>query len=125
MSASSRSDHSSRPVLPCSFRLVLVREQDQWYEGSILAVLLLISVCAVALSRAREGLYVLGNAQDLQSQSKMWRDVLEILEKDGAVGSALPVACYRHQDQTQFISKPKQLARLAPDGELNRYLSDH
>ena len=101
---------------------MLVREQDQWYEEIILAVLLLISACAVALSRAREGLYVLGNAQDLQSQSTMWRDVLAILEKNGAVGSAFPIACYRHQDQTKLVSKPRQLARIAPDGELSRHL---
>ncbi|KIP05604.1 hypothetical protein PHLGIDRAFT_147296 [Phlebiopsis gigantea 11061_1 CR5-6] len=70
----------------------------------------------VALSRAREGMYVLGNARDLRTRSSMWGKVLSRLEQDDCVGPALPVVCHRHQEVIEWISKPGQLGRVAPDG---------
>ncbi|KZT10660.1 P-loop containing nucleoside triphosphate hydrolase protein [Laetiporus sulphureus 93-53] len=70
----------------------------------------------VALSRAREGLYILGNAPDLSSKGDMWRSVISDLERSGSVGDAFPVRCHRHPDHTDYISKPGQLPRIAPDG---------
>ncbi|EKM54252.1 uncharacterized protein PHACADRAFT_174761 [Phanerochaete carnosa HHB-10118-sp] len=70
----------------------------------------------VALSRAREGLYILGNARDLRLRSSMWRSVLSILEESDCVGTFLPIACHRHQDQAEKVAKPGQLPRIAPDG---------
>lgn len=72
----------------------------------------------VALSRAREGMYVLGNARDLRTRSSMWGKVLSRLEQDDCVGPALPVVCHRHQEAIEWISKPGQLGRVAPDGKL-------
>lgn len=74
----------------------------------------------VALSRAREGLYILGNDRDLAARSKMWRTVISTLKEDNCVGNAFPVACHRHRDKVQYVSKPGQLPRIAPDGELSR-----
>lgn len=76
----------------------------------------LIGYLPVALSRARHGLYILGNAQNLASRSRMWASVLEELESVDAVGEGFPVACHRHPDTVEHISKPGQLARIAPDG---------
>ncbi|KAI0779559.1 hypothetical protein C8Q74DRAFT_1217042 [Fomes fomentarius] len=70
----------------------------------------------VALSRAREGMYILGNATNLSSRSKMWREVVEELRKRDCLGSAIPVACQRHPQKVEFVSKPGQLPRIAPDG---------
>ncbi|KAI0369710.1 P-loop containing nucleoside triphosphate hydrolase protein [Pilatotrama ljubarskyi] len=70
----------------------------------------------VALSRAREGLYIIGNAQNLAAKSKMWRTVLDELRKRDCIGDAFPVACQRHPDAVQRVSKPGQLPRIAPDG---------
>ncbi|THH30127.1 hypothetical protein EUX98_g4067 [Antrodiella citrinella] len=70
----------------------------------------------VALSRAREGLYIFGNHYDLSSRSKMWRSIIEQLEKDHCVGEELPVVCAQHKDRVQYISKPGQLPQIAPDG---------
>ena len=72
----------------------------------------------VALSRAREGMFILGNAKDLSSRSDMWRSVVSNLEKDDAVGNAFPIACHQHRDDVQLVSKPGELPRIAPDGEL-------
>ncbi|KAH8107252.1 P-loop containing nucleoside triphosphate hydrolase protein [Cristinia sonorae] len=76
----------------------------------------------VALSRAREGLYILGNGPDLTSRSKMWRSVLNDLEKDGCVGGGFPVVCAQHKDDVQYVSKPGQLPRIAPDGEAEQFI---
>ncbi|KAG9309778.1 hypothetical protein JVU11DRAFT_10152 [Chiua virens] len=70
----------------------------------------------VALSRAREGLYIFGNAENLSSKSSMWRSILEELDAQDALGPALPVACHQHPDKEEFVSRPGQLSRIAPDG---------
>jgi hypothetical protein len=71
---------------------------------------------AVALSRAKQGLYILGNAQNLSSRSPMWKSVIEELEAANAVGDGLPVACHQHPDDIHFIRQPGELPRFAPDG---------
>ncbi len=79
--------------------------------------MLIVNLVSVALSRAREGMYILGNATNLSSRSKMWREVVEELRKRDCLGSALPVACQRHPQKVEFVSKPGQLPRIAPDGK--------
>jgi len=70
----------------------------------------------VAISRAKEGLFILGNSSDLSSRSEMWRSIIDDLEKENAVGDAFPVACHRHPEAIQYISNPGELLRIAPDG---------
>lgn len=71
----------------------------------------------VALSRAKEGLYILGNRAQFSMKSPMWKGVIDELEQKGCVGDALPVACYRHPQSIQHISKPGVLPLLSPDGK--------
>ncbi|KAG2153743.1 uncharacterized protein EDB93DRAFT_1134566 [Suillus bovinus] len=70
----------------------------------------------VALSRAREGLFIFGNAANLSSKSRMWRHIIEELEKGDALGPALPIACHRHPETLEYVCKPGQLPQIAPDG---------
>ncbi|EJF65241.1 P-loop containing nucleoside triphosphate hydrolase protein [Dichomitus squalens LYAD-421 SS1] len=70
----------------------------------------------VALSRAREGMYIMGNATNLSARSKMWREVIEELGRRDCLGTAFPIACQRHPHTVESISKPGQLPRIAPDG---------
>jgi hypothetical protein len=77
----------------------------------------------VALSRAREGLFIFGNAANLSSRSRMWRHIIEELEKDEALGPALPIACHRHPETLEYICKPGQLPQIAPDGVYDRSLN--
>jgi hypothetical protein len=77
---------------------------------------LLTPTSPVALSRAREGLYIFGNAQNLSSRSGMWGTIIEELEEKGLVGPALPIACHRHPDAVEYVSEPGQLPQIAPDG---------
>lgn len=77
----------------------------------------------VALSRAREGLYIFGNAENLASKSRMWHSIIEELEAQDGLGTALPVACHRHRDKVEYISRPGQLSRIAPDGGYHQTFS--
>ena len=70
----------------------------------------------VALSRAKEGLYILGNRSQFSSRSPMWKSVVDQLESQGCVGTAFPVACHRHPETIKHISKPGILPMVSPDG---------
>ncbi|KAJ7497553.1 hypothetical protein FB451DRAFT_1211927 [Mycena latifolia] len=70
----------------------------------------------VALSRAKEGLFILGNATQLASRSRMWRSVIEQLENMDCLGNAFPVSCHRHPETVQLVSQPGKLPLFAPDG---------
>lgn len=70
----------------------------------------------VALSRARHGLYILGNASDLSGQSFMWSSVVDELTEHGALGGQLPIVCHRHPEEVRHISRPGDLPRQSPDG---------
>jgi hypothetical protein len=72
----------------------------------------------VALSRAKEGLFILGNAPQLAVRSSLWRRVIEELEKEDSLGEAFPITCHRHPESTTHISTPGKLSEVAPDGEL-------
>ena len=69
----------------------------------------------MALSRAREGLYILGNADDLCSRGDMWKGVIAELAQHDQIGDAFPIACYRHPDRVVYISEPGQIPLHAPD----------
>ncbi|KAJ5165421.1 uncharacterized protein N7500_007251 [Penicillium coprophilum] len=59
-------------------------------------------VC-VALSRARYGLYIFGNAQCVSKHSSFWHAVTNVMsedETDPRMGSALPLYCERHNQET-------------------------
>jgi len=70
----------------------------------------------VALSRAREGLFIFGNADNLSSRSKMWHSIIEELESIDCLGPALPIVCHRHPSRVEYISKPGILPQISPDG---------
>ncbi|KAG9045583.1 hypothetical protein FS837_006070 [Tulasnella sp. UAMH 9824] len=72
----------------------------------------------VALSRAREGLYILGNSEDLlASKSEMWSNVIDQLKRNDQIGPALPLSCSRHPNNVVPVSKPGQISIHAPDGQ--------
>ncbi|KAH8998227.1 hypothetical protein EDB86DRAFT_2828512 [Lactarius hatsudake] len=67
----------------------------------------------VALSRAKHGLYILGNASNLR-KNETWRAVLDEMEKEDQLGYAIPIICSRHPDERQLISEPGQIPTRAP-----------
>ena len=75
----------------------------------------------VALSRAKHGLFILGNSDDLKTSSRMWGGVIDELEAIDCLGKELPVTCHRHPENVAMVAAPGQLPEVAPDGESNNY----
>lgn len=60
-------------------------------------------VC-VALSRAREGLYIFGNMNDLIVKNKIWPSIKKTLEDQSAIGESIVLQCQNHPDQLFMVS---------------------
>ncbi|CAB4422693.1 unnamed protein product [Rhizophagus irregularis] len=61
-------------------------------------------VC-VALSRAKHGLYIFGNASQLRYRSTLWRKVLSILEKSKKCDQFINLYCQKHREkETQVFT---------------------
>ncbi|PKY55180.1 P-loop containing nucleoside triphosphate hydrolase protein [Rhizophagus irregularis] len=73
----------------------------------------------VLLSRAREGMYLIGNSELMASRSKdMWEPVIKMLrERDPPqVGFGMPIVCNRHPNYKHIITEPEQFDQVSPDG---------
>ncbi|KAK6195663.1 hypothetical protein SNE40_001045 [Patella caerulea] len=72
-------------------------------------------VC-VALSRARNGLYVIGNFDMLGYKSRLWRDMVKTSKKSCEFGELLLLRCQNHPDDPGIkVSTPDDFQK-APDG---------
>jgi hypothetical protein len=69
----------------------------------------------VLLSRARHGMYIIGNS-DTSRPVPMWAEVLSILERSNNIGTSLALCCPRHKETPIEVSAPDDFARLAPEG---------
>ena len=69
----------------------------------------------VLLSRARHGMYIIGNS-DTSRPVPMWAKVLSILERSNNIGPSLALCCPRHKETPIEVSVPDDFARLAPEG---------
>ena len=63
-------------------------------------------VC-VALSRARQGLYCIGNFTMLRSQVPLWDTIMSDMESKGKLGDGLVLYCSNHPE-TSFTAKASQ-----------------
>ena len=52
----------------------------------------------VALSRARQGFYCIGNFTLLKSQCMLWKEICDDLETKNAIGQTLTLICKRHSN---------------------------
>ncbi|KAH9014346.1 hypothetical protein EDB85DRAFT_875353 [Lactarius pseudohatsudake] len=94
----------------------LVRNSGAFEEGQAsIGFLKSSNRINVALSRAKHGLYILGNASNLR-KSETWRTVLDEMEKEDQLDYGFPIVCPRHPQSRQLISKPGQLPTHAPKG---------
>ncbi|KAJ6257563.1 hypothetical protein Dda_7348 [Drechslerella dactyloides] len=61
-------------------------------------------VC-VALSRAKRGFYMFGNAGLLSQVSSLWWDILQILNnrKPTAISTTIPLSCQRHKHVSDWV----------------------
>ncbi|KJR87462.1 NF-X1 finger and helicase protein [Sporothrix schenckii 1099-18] len=69
----------------------------------------------VLLSRARHGMYIIGNG-DTCTGIPMWRDVMSALQCGNNMGPELPLQCPRHPERTFLASLPDHFVQFAPDG---------
>ena len=51
----------------------------------------------VALSRARNGLYILGNMRMLAKASPLWAHMEQVLKENGEIGEEFPLQCNNHK----------------------------
>ncbi|KAK8163164.1 hypothetical protein BKA80DRAFT_295759 [Phyllosticta citrichinensis] len=73
----------------------------------------------VLLSRAKHGMYIIGNS-DAARSVKMWEQVLEIMEDNSNIGKELELQCDRHPGTPIAVSEPDDFARFSPEGGCNR-----
>ncbi|KAF8465412.1 hypothetical protein BDZ91DRAFT_728296 [Kalaharituber pfeilii] len=72
----------------------------------------------VLLSRAQEGMYIIGNAETC-SKVPMWNAVISMLEEGRSIDRQLQICCPRHPRSPLFIEHPKDFSRLSPEGGCN------
>ncbi|KAK0326513.1 hypothetical protein LTR82_002355 [Friedmanniomyces endolithicus] len=68
----------------------------------------------VLLSRAKNGMYILGNG-DTMAQVDMWAEVMEIFKQDGCFGPRLELCCPRHEDTPLQVTTPEDFLRISPE----------
>ncbi|XP_053665648.1 NFX1-type zinc finger-containing protein 1 [Anopheles marshallii] len=65
----------------------------------------------VALSRAREGLYIVGNMELLAKCSKTWSSIEKKLREQAAIGESMPLQCLTH-GQVIEVNMPEDFEEL-------------
>ncbi|CAG8485643.1 8192_t:CDS:10 [Ambispora leptoticha] len=70
----------------------------------------------VLLSRAKHGMFLLGDAELFHLKSPMWKEVIEILRQRNQVGKEFPVVCEQHPNYKNYISEPEGFGEVSPDG---------
>lgn len=73
----------------------------------------------VLLSRARNALIMIGNAETFmhsRNGKDVWIPLMEQLKKAGHVYSGFPVRCERHTDKKAILSSKEDFDTICPDG---------
>lgn len=69
----------------------------------------------VLLSRAKHGMYIIGNARTSR-HVKMWDNVITILKESDNFGTSLELMCSRHPETLITVSKPDDFSHFSPEG---------
>lgn len=73
----------------------------------------------VLLSRARNGLIMIGNAETFMNSRKgkeVWVPLMDQLKRDGHVYDGFPVKCEQHPEKTALLTEKEQFDEVCPDG---------
>ena len=92
--------------------LSLVRSNEQ---GKIGFLQTHNRVC-VALSRARKGLYVVGNMEQMADASSLWNGIIKELKANGQLVDALPLACQNHPDNVILVKNGEDFRKVQEGG---------
>ena len=92
--------------------LSLVRSNS---DGNIGFLKIENRVC-VSLSRARKGLYVIGNFSMVRgSEKSIWPKILSVVDEKGCIGEALPLQCQIHPTEIVLARIPEDFSKC-PEG---------
>ncbi|GBL83945.1 NFX1-type zinc finger-containing protein 1 [Araneus ventricosus] len=83
-------------------------------EGQIGFLKISNRVC-VALSRAKKGLYCIGNFNLLAEKSNLWKNIIKTLEDNEAIGPSLLLMCQNHPDTSRVVTNDSDFD-LVPEG---------
>ncbi|KAG6125729.1 hypothetical protein E4U12_007043 [Claviceps purpurea] len=72
----------------------------------------------VLLSRAKHGMYIIGNS-DTYKSVPMWNKILKQLGSQGNIGPELGLQCPRHPETQILVSQPDDFAVHAPESGCN------
>ncbi|NXS38068.1 ZNFX1 protein, partial [Pomatostomus ruficeps] len=72
----------------------------------------------VALSRAKKGLYCIGNMRML-GKVPLWNKIIQTLEENGHIGQALELSCQNHPETKTQVSTGEDFNRV-PEGGCSR-----
>lgn len=73
----------------------------------------------VLLSRARDGLIMIGNSETFMNARKgkdVWRKLFDLLKENDHIYEGFPVKCEKHPDRTAMLSSPEAFDSECPDG---------
>ena len=73
----------------------------------------------VLLSRARDALIMIGNAETFSTARKggeLWTQLFTMLRTDGHIYDGLPTKCERHTDRKAILKCPEDFDEHCPDG---------
>lgn len=90
--------------------LSLVRSNP---EGKVGFLQISNRIC-VALSRAKKGMYCIGNMQML-AKVPLWSKIIHTLRENNQIGSALRLCCQNHPDTHTLVSKASDFQKV-PEG---------
>ncbi|KAF7725498.1 hypothetical protein EC973_009598 [Apophysomyces ossiformis] len=85
--------------------LSLVRNSGQ-ASGQTIGFLKNANRINVMLSRAKHGLYILGQALLFSRLSPTWDKILQQMTEDGCVGRKFSVYCQKHPEDVRYIGSP-------------------
>ncbi|KAL4804436.1 P-loop containing nucleoside triphosphate hydrolase protein [Aspergillus unguis] len=69
----------------------------------------------VLLSRAKHGMYIIGNAET-SCRVPMWASVIKMLEEGLNIGTKLELCCTRHPSNKIHVSCPDDFPKSSPEG---------
>lgn len=69
----------------------------------------------VALSRARNGLFVVGDFETMSKVSAIWAQIKDLLENDNRIGTSIPLFCRNHSQNKLLASTAEDFLK-APEG---------
>ncbi|KAF9354491.1 hypothetical protein BGX34_010978 [Mortierella sp. NVP85] len=71
----------------------------------------------VLLSRAKHGMFLIGNAHLMEKRSNgIWPQVVAELRESDRVGEGFPIACKNHPEIRNIVDTPEMFRKISPNG---------